>query len=301
MIFDKAWKVVASVAAAAAVIGGFVWWLGREPKREMTPLMYSIARDVTAEFAHEVPRVRDVNTALFLVAGRGPRDEEEQFRRMLTGAVEGTSKYRLETWEDITGKLDKTLVGRFLQEAGLTPGEAPHDLDRAIKAVTRLENAGIAVDGILFVDVVDFTEGPDDDGLGAKITLEGQLYSLPEKKVVEKPTRVTEAIDSSLDPRYVSYKIGQQSFIARLLLWFILSAGLPWAAIGLVRVVLKKRKNELNAVVLVVFTLCDLALFWVLVLALGTSGTSIVGLLLTAGLMGYYNYDALDYIGRRLL
>src|SRR5688572_25155334 len=105
----------------------------------MTPLMEDLAKAATAEFARELPRDRNVNTALFLVSGRGPRDEEDQFREMLEDAVQRTAKYRLETWENITDQLDKTLVGKFLQETGLTPGQAPQRLDQAIKVVTRLE------------------------------------------------------------------------------------------------------------------------------------------------------------------
>lgn len=301
MIFDKLWKIVVSVSVALTLIGVVTYFVTRETKRTMTPLMYDIARDVTQEFARELPRTRDVNTALFLVAGRGPRDEEEQFRDMLTRAVEATSKYRLTTWQDITEQLDETLVGRFLSEVGLAPGQAPNSLDRAVKAVTHLERAGIALDGILFVDVVEFTEGPDQDGLGAKIALDGKLYSLKEKKVVGDGPEVSQSIESAFDPRYVSYRVSQQSLIGRFVLWFLVAAGLPWAGIGVVRRVVKLRKNELNGLLLAAFTVADLLVFWFLVLALGTNPGSLAGLLFTAALMGYYNYDAMDYIGRRLL
>lgn len=301
MIFDKLWKIVVSVSVALTLIGVVTYFVTREAKRTMTPLMHDIARDVTQAFARDLPRSRDVNTALFLVAGRGPRDEEEQFRDMLTRAVEATAKYRLTTWADITDQLGETAVGTFLLEVGLTPGQAPNTMDRAVKAVAHLERAGIALDGILLVDVTEFTEGPDQDGLGAKIALDGKLYSLKEKKVVSDGPTVSQAIESALDPRYVSYRISQQSLIGRFVLWFIVAAGLPWAGIGLVRRVVKARKNELNALLLVGFTVADLLVFWVLVLALGATAGSLAGLLVTAALMGYYNYDAMDYIGRRLL
>lgn len=301
MIFDKLWKIVVSVAVALTLIGVVTYFVTRETKRTMTPLMHDIAQGVTQEFARDLPRTRDVNTALFLVAGRGPRDEEEQFRDMLTRAVEATSKYRLTTWDRVTDQLGETYLGKFFMEVGLTPGQAPNSLDRAIKAVPYLERANIEVDGILLVDVVEFTEGPDQDGLGAKIALDGKLYSIKEKKVVSDGPKVSEGIESSLDPRYVSYRISQQSLIGRFLLWFIVSAGLPWAAIGVVRRVVKMRKNELNGLLLVGFTAADLLVFWLLVLALGTTAGSLAGLLVTAALMGYYNYDAMDYIGRRLL
>lgn len=301
MIFDKLWKIVVSVAVAVTLIGVVTYFVTRETKRQLTPLMEKLAQNVCADFARELPRSREINTALFLVAGRGPRDEEEQFRDMLEDTVQATSKYRLESWERINDRLGETLVGRFLQETGLAPGEAPRTLEQASRVVHRLGDAGFAIDGILFVDIVDFTEGPDQDGLGAKITLDGRLYSVKEKKIVTEPTKVSAAIDSALDPRYVGYKISQQSIILRFLGWFILSAGLPWVGIGVMRAVLKKRRNELNGLLLVLLTLVDLALFWLLVLALGTSGGAFAGLLLTAALMGYYNYDAMDYIGRRLL
>jgi hypothetical protein len=301
VIFDKLWKIVVSVAVAATLIGTVVYFATRETKRQMTPLMKDLAKAATSEFARELPRDRSVNTALFLVSGRGPRDEEDEFREMLTHAVEGTSKYRLETWDRITDQLDETLVGRFLTETGLAPGQSPQRMDQAIKVVTRLEHAGIAVDGILFVDVAEFTEGPDQDGLGARIKLDGSLYSLKEKKTTKAPT-INHEIASALDPRYVSYRITQQTIIGRFLLWFVLACGLPWLCIGLVRKVVKTRRNELNGALLVGFTLVDLLLFWFLVLAMNFFGAGpLTGLLLTAALMGYYNYDAMDYIGRKLL
>jgi hypothetical protein len=301
VIFDKLWKIVTSIAVAALLIGTVVYFATRETKRQMTPLMEDLAKAATAEFARELPRDRSVNTALFLVSGRGPRDEEDQFREMLEDAVQRTSKYRLETWERITDQLDKTLVGRFLQETGLAPGQSPQRLDQAIKVVTRLEHAGIAIDGILFADIIEFTEGPDQDGLGARIKLEGSIYGLKEKKVTKGPT-INHEITSALDPRYVSYRVSQQTIIGRFLLWFVLACGLPWICIALVRKVVKSRKNELNAALLVGFTVVDLVLFWFLVLAMNFFGAGpLTGLLLTAALMGYYNYDAMDYIGRRLL
>lgn len=304
MIFDKLWKIVVSVSVALTLIGVVTYFVTRETRRTMTRLMEDIAREVTQEFARELPRTRDVNTALFLVAGRGPRDEEEQFRDMLTRAVEATSKYRLVTWEDVTEQLGSSWIGKVVSELGLTPGQPPNTFERAVKAVPHLYTANVQIDGILFVDVVEFTEGPDQDGFGARITLQGKLCSLNDKgapsQVTDMP-KVSQAIESVLDPRYVSYRISEQSLIARFVLWFVVAAGLPWAGIGLVRRVLKRRRNELNGLLLAGFTLADLALFWVLILALGTGAGSVAGLLVTAALMGYYNYDAMDYIGRRLL
>lgn len=304
MIFDKLWKIVVSVSVALTLIGVVTYFVTRETKRTMTPLMEDIAHDVTQEFARELPRTRDVNTALFLVAGRGPRDEEEQFRDMLTRAVEATSKYRLVTWDEVTDQLGESWIGKVVSELGLTPGQQPNSFERAVKAVPHLFTANVQIDGILFVDVAEFTEGPDQDGLGARITLQGKLCSLTDKgaaKQVTETPKVSQAIESALDPRYVSYRISQQSLIGRFVVWFIIAAGLPWAGIGVVRRVVKMRKNELNGLLLAGFTVADLVVFWVLVLALGTTTGSLAGLLFTAALMGYYNYDAMDYIGRRLL
>lgn len=304
MIFDKLWKIVVSVSVALTLIGVVTYFVTRETKRTMTPLMYDIARDVTQEFARELPRTRDVNSALFLVSGRGPRDEEEQFREMLTRSVEATSKYRLVTWDEVTDQLGESWIGKVVSELGLTPGQAPNSFDRAVKAVPHLYTANVQFDGILFVDVAEFTEGPDQDGLGAKIALHGKLCSLTDKgapKEVTDGPKVSQSIESSLDPRYVSYRISQQSLIGRFVLWFVVAAGLPWAGIGVVRRVAKLRKNEANGLLLAAFTVADLLVFWFLVLALGTTAGSVAGLLVTAALMGYYNYDAMDYIGRRLL
>ncbi len=302
-IFDKMWKFALSSLILSVVVGTVVYFVTRETPRKMTPLMHELAVSASRRVAQDLPRARDVNGVLLIVAGRGQRDEEVQFRDMVTDQITATSKYRVRTWKDVTGQLEQSLLGRFLTETGLAPGEAPTTIERADKVLRRLEaaNAVSDVDGVLLVDVVDFTEGPSQDGLGARVEVEAKLWGMKASKVLAESGRVVEAVESALDLRYVRYSISQTTLLGRFFLWFALSALLPWGGIGLVRLVVRKRRNDLNVAMLALFTVLSLALFWVLVLALGTGGGSLVALLLVAGVMGYYHYDACDYIGRRLL
>ena len=56
-----------------------------------------------------------------------------------------------------------------------------------------------------------------------------------------------------------------------------------------------------NLVLLGGLTAIDLFLAWVILMAMGLGWGYVVGLVILGGLVGYYNYDACDYIERKLL
>lgn len=300
MIVDKLWKIVLSSVLATALIGGITYWATRETPKQMTPLAHELSVSATSEFARRIPRAQEVKTCLLIVSTRGPADQAQQLREMLVEAVDASGKYRLRTWSDVTKELGSNIFGQITSKLGLTPGEEPGSLQAAVSAAEFASTANVELDGILMVDS-NLLEGSDDDGFGTKVTLEGTLWGLKAKKALAEPVKVHEEITSRLDGRYVSYVIGRQSLILRLFLWFLAAAGLPWLCITIVRVVVKKKDNVLNIGMLAVFTLLDLLLFWILVLAIGGGMGTGLALLLVGGLMGYYNYDACDYIERRLL
>lgn len=303
-MFDKAWKLALVVVAIALVVGLTYWLFSGEERRELTPLMADLARDSAEDFATRLPRHRDVNTALLLVAGRGTRDEEEQFNRLLLDHVQRSSKYRIRTWEEITDRFGETFVGAAAQKLGLLPGQAPTSLGKAVAAVELIQKTNLDggdLDGVLLVDVQQFTEGPRQDGLGAQITLVGKLYSTRSKQVVEEVGPLTHEITSAWDLRYIRYWLSESSLLGRVFLWLLVLLGLPWALIQLVRPIVKRKRNAWNVTLLVSLTVVDVLLGWVLLTALATGGWTVLMLLAVAGLAGYYNYDACDYIERRLL
>lgn len=298
-MFDKAWKVVTGLLALALLIGGIVYLASRTPTRKMHPLLHEVAAESVVAFASEVPRVRELDALLLIVDGRGQRDEEQQFMQMVEDQLQRDPKYRLETWRDVERQAKATWLGQLYEKLGMVPGEPPHSLEKAGEVVNRLDTANITLDGVLYVKVEEFTEG--DGGLGARIALEGAIWSRKQKAVVQKLPRVTRAIESAWDARYLSYSITQVNVFGRGLLWFALSAAVPWAGIGVVRAVVKRKSNPLNLAMLAGFTLVDLVLAFVLLCALTFGPGSLILLLVVAAAMGYYNYDACDYIERRLL
>lgn len=301
MIVDQVWKLVLSAVLGTALIGGIAWWATRDRPRQMTDLGKQLAESATTEFAKRLPRAQEVNRCLIIISTRGPRDQAGQLQEMLAAAIDKTGKFRLETWDALTRQLDKNKLAPFLTALGLLPGVEPTSLEQAVKACKQLdERANITVDGVLFVDS-NLQEGTEEDGFGTRIALAGQLWGLRAGKLLNDGPRIEETIDSRLDPRYVSYTIGRQTLLGRLFLWFLVSAGAPWAGIGLVRAIVRRKDNALNLALLAALTLLDLGLFFVLVLAIDPGALGTIALLVVAGLMGYYNYDACDYIERRLL
>ncbi len=300
-MFDKLWKILAGAAGIGLVVGLVLYFTG-ETRREMTPLMSQMASAVTVRFAHELPRHPEVNTVLVLVVGRGNRDEEQQFHEMLLERVRDADKYRLITWAEVQERLEKgNWYEKFLGKSGLVPGSPPTTVEQALPSIEYLEHANILIDGILLIRVTSFNEGPEQTGLGAKIAVEADLYSAKQKEVVEQLGPFTESLESPWDMRYLRYSMGSQSLLWRVPVWFLAAVSLPWLGIQLVRAVVRRRSNEANLVMLVGLTAFDLLLAWVLLFAFGWGPGTFAGLLVLAGLMGYYNYDATDYIARKLL
>ena len=165
--------------------------------------------------------------------------------------------------------------------------------------LAKLDEANVKVDGALIVNIKRFDEGPKQSGLGAKITVNAEIYSNNSKKVTEVPD-VSREITSAWDRRYLAHVMDQQSIFWRFPLWFVIACGLPWALIALVRKVLNKRDNVWNIGLILALTVASMCAAWPLLFEFGASGGTIVGEVFVLLAMGYYNYDAIDYIDRKL-
>lgn len=299
-MFDKLWKIVVGSLVLSGLVALVVWGLS-DNERQMTKLMQQLAVEVQQEFKASLPRERSINRMLILVPQRSPRSEEKQFRDQLVDTVVASDKYSLVTWAEVEDKVQGSQWTKILSEIGLMPGAEPSSLEQTQKAMKQLDRANFEIDGAMFIDVTEFNEGDDVDGFGARIGVKATIWSRKQGRALHEVGPVRQAIDSRLDLRYLSHAMSKQSLLWRIPLWLILACGLPWALIAVVRVVVKRRDNSLNMALLLAFTVADVVLAWVFLTGFGTGGLAIFGLLLVAGLMGYYNYDATDYIERRLL
>ena len=297
MVLTNVYRIAIVVLAMGTLSGAVAWFLKESP-REMPPVLKELSDDVAGRFATAIPRTRDVNDLLILILQRGNRDEEAQFRKVLKQKVRDAGKYKIEDWEDLKKKFNDNLLQNMMAKINLLPGEDPKDLAQAKSALRILAKTGKEIDGVLLVDVTEFNEG--DEGFGAKVTCEGEIFSVAKDATIDKVPTVSRSIDSHLDYVYLHHRLASATFVGRFLLWFLVAATQPFVLIQLVRGVVKRRKNELNLMLLAGFTVVDLALAWVLISAIAVGlGTGLLLLLLT-GLLGYYNYDAIDYIERRL-
>lgn len=290
-MLDKLAKIGVIVVAAGLVVGVVSYFVMREAPRTMPAVLEEVAKKASRDFAEAVPVERDVNDVLFLVVQRGGRDEERQFRDILKRDVQSTGKYRVKTWEDVQSKLRG--IGKLLEQAGLIPDEPPDSIEDARKLLKILAASNVRIDGMLLARVVDFI--PGDHGLGAKVTVEGELHNLASAKTTPIPPK-SAAITSALDYSYLSHRIEDVSFIGRFLGWFVMAAVLPFLLKGVVSSIVAKRRNELNAALLVGLTLADVVLGWILIASLGYGWGTFLVLAILAGAMGYYNHDAIEYI-----
>jgi hypothetical protein len=288
----------AIVVIAAGVILAIVLWLKGESRRKMPPVLRDLSETVTDEFAEKLPRDRSVNDLLILVLQSGNRDEEVEFKQLLKEKVKGTSKYKISDWDDVKKTFSDNYWQLAAQKLGMLPGEDPKDLKQAKKALDFLATTGKKLDGVLLVTVDDFDEGQE--GFKAKVSCEGEIYSVDQQKTIDTVPQITDSVSSHWDYRYLHHKISSTSVIGRFLLWFLIASTLPFLLIQLVRAVVSKRNNELNVALVAGLTLVDVLLGWVLLTSISLGmGTALIVLILL-GAMGYYNYDACDYIERRL-
>jgi hypothetical protein len=295
---DKIFKIVGGFVVLGLVVALIVW-LTHDSKRKLSPILEELSEEVSTEFAEKLPRNRQVNDLLMILPRSGNiRDEELRFRDILKNDIVKARKYNVSDWEDVKKKVGDTFIGKVLTETGLVPGDDPKNLDQAVKIMKRLSAANQNFDGVLLVYVKDFDEGQE--GLHAKVSVDGEIYGVAAATTIEKVPPVARSVDSVMNYTYLHHRIESMSIFLRFFGWFLVAATMPFALIQLVRAVVTKRKNELNLALIASFTIIDVLLAWILISAMSFGmGTTLFALLL-AGLLGYYNYDACDYIERRL-
>lgn len=297
-MFDKLVKVGIVVIAIGVIVGLVAYFKGPSV-RDLPPILDDLAENVSTEFAEKLPRTRDVNDLLLIVPRKGnPRDEEKQFRTKLKNKIDAARKYNVKDWEDVKGHLGDTWLGKLYEKTGLVPGDDPKNLEEAVKVLKVLSTANQTFDGVLVATIEEFQEGQA--GLGAKVAVKGEIYSVAAAKTVETMPSVSDEVASRLDYRYLHHTIASSTFIGRFFLWFVVAATQPFALIQVVRAVVRRRQNELNLALIAGFTIVDVVLAWICLTSISTGGFAIFLLLLVAAGMGYYNYDACDYIERRL-
>ncbi|MBL4849134.1 MAG: hypothetical protein JKY65_26720 [Planctomycetes bacterium] len=293
----------------STVVGGLTFWLTRPTGPQMTPLMRRLTDGVTKEFGEQVPVHRKVETVYILLNSGASRTPEQEFQAGLEEAVHKSGRYKIQDWKTIEKWLEqeankvtlRNVVNKYLMGKDGTINE-PTTLEQLKGVIKELDAANYPdLDGVLVVDIKEFHEGPDEDGFGAKVSVEAKLWSKREDKFVAEVGPISDEITSRLDLRYLQHNAGQTSWLLRFLLWVLISCGLPWGGIQVVRAVLKKRNNSATFTLLGLFTGVSVILAWPLLASFGTGGGTVVALLIAAGAMGYYNYDAIEYINRRLL
>ncbi|MDF1664108.1 MAG: hypothetical protein P1V97_20235 [Planctomycetota bacterium] len=294
---------LSSIIVALLIGGGLTYyWVKDEPKRELNAVMKELSIKTAKELAQKLPRIQGFEDVL-VVPIVGGRDEDTRLKDILTNEVAAVRKYTMKDWNDIRDKLeDGPLWGQFIQKIGIVEEEPPKTLEQAKKAAKVLGTAGMNLDGVLIIEGV-FDQGPNEDALGAKVILTARFFNLDTgKELKEEEVSASNGIESAWNLLYLTHKLDSFGFISRFLLWIIVVCLQPWLLINLCRAVIRRKKNEWNMVLLTTFTIIDTALAWPLLMTMVIPGLmGIIFLVIIFGIAGYYNYDAMDYIERRLL
>lgn len=290
---------IAMVLVAAG--GGIAYWLlGGESERDLNSVMQELSIRASEDFAKQLPRVQDVED-LLVVPLVGGRQEDSRLAGIVSGAVERQRKYTVWSWAALKKNLGEgDRWGWLLDQAGIIPGQRPKTVEQARKIVSRLKTANRDIDGVLFIKC-RFDQGPRLDCLGASVELTGTFYDGIKKTTVGGELTSRAAIESAWNHLYLTHKVGTYSFLGRLLIWVLIASIQPFLLIAVARWGLKQKNNLVNMALLAGMTLVSTSLAWVLILSFGLSFMTLAVVVVMGAGLGYYNYDALDYIERRLL
>lgn len=296
------WKLISF--GVTLVLGGIASWLyfSSEPKRELNAVTRELSVRVCRDFSERLPRLVDMEDVL-LVPVVGGRDEDNRLRELFIEQISASRKYSFHSWDRIKAKLEGgNLWQIFVKKVGLVGEDPPKSLDEAAKAAKELASANYKIDGILIVKgLID--EAASNDGLGARVTLTGHFYDAKKRQpLTDVEITAEERIDSIWNRLYLTHKIDRMGAITRFVVWFLIGSLLPWGLLPVLRKILRAKDNTKSAAALALMTLVDVFAAWIFLMAV--TEMSLGGLLflsVIAGLSGYYNYDALDYIDRRLL
>lgn len=297
---------LSSIIVALLIGGGLTYYLVKdEPKREMSKVLEQLSIQTARELAQKLPRLKGFEDVL-VVPIVGGRDEDTQLKDIINNEVAFVRKYSMKNWDDIRKKLeDGPFWGQMISKIGLVEEEPPKTLKQAEDAAGMLGRTGMKLDGVLIIRG-EMDEGPNKDALGANVKLTAIFYDLDENdnatELIDESVSAENGIKSVWNLLYLTNKLESFGFFSRFLLWIIFVCFQPWALINLCRAVIRRKKNEWNMGLLATFTLLDTALAWPLLMTMIIPGLmGIVFLIIIAGISGYYNYDAMDYIERRLL
>lgn len=294
---------LSSIIVALLIGGGLTYyWLKDEPKRELNAVMKELSIKTAKELAQKLPRIQGFEEVL-VVPIVGGRDEDTRLKDIITNEVAEVRKYTMKDWNHIRESLDNgALWSQFVSKIGLVEEEPPKTLEQAMKAAKVLGSTGMKLDGVLIIQGV-FDQGPNEDALGAKVRLTARFYDLNSgKELKDQEVTAANGIESAWNLLYLTHKLDSFGFFSRFFLWMIVVCLQPWLLINLCRAVIRRKRNEWNMALLGTFTIIDTALAWPLLMTMVIPGLmGIVFLIIVFGICAYYNYDAMDYIERRLL
>jgi hypothetical protein len=294
---------VSTLIATLLIGGGLTYYfLSDEPKRELNAVMRELSIQTAKELAQKLPRITGMEDVL-VVPIVGGRDEDKRLQDIINNEIAKVRKYSIKDWGYIKDKLsDGPLWGQFMEKVGIINDAPPKNLEQALKAAKVLATTGMNLDGVLIIKG-DFDQGPNEDALGANVRLTARFFDVKNKKELENQQKVAEnGIKSAWNRLYLTHKLDNMGILPRFLFWALVVCLQPWLLIELCRLVLRRKRNAGNMILLAVFTLVDTALAWPLLMALTSLGLmSITALICIAGATAYYNYDAMDYIERKLL
>jgi hypothetical protein len=296
-------KYILIVASIAAVGFGGYWYFSQERKREMNPVMEELSKRTTKDFSSQIPRVQNVER-LLVIAKIGGRDEDSHLEQTLVNSIANKRKYTVQTWREIQEKLDAgTLWQQFMDQMGWIDGQMPTTLEETQAAVKVLNTANIKIDGVFIIDCLYQEE---EDSVGSKVALEGQIYKVNKRtsKLTKagKHVEASNSIETHWDRLYLTYEVQSYSFFTRFLIWCLFSFAPFWVFIPTTRWVIKKKDNTWLGVYIGLSIFSGTFLFWFILAALASINFgTVVFLIIVASAIYKINYDALDYIARKLM
>ena len=270
------WAVISQVLArvGAVALVGYMAWLGWDyfgPQRPVVgPMRMEVAGQLVPDVIADLRKARgDVRTAAVLHLANDPSD-------VLTSGL------RTEIQQSgILDVCDATLMERVRDGLRLRQ-PACADLGQALE-----EGKSLGVQGVIFGQVNVF----ESIGGEAKLDVDLRLADVAGRRILLE-RRYTKSLGGGLlSASNVQEEVLKITPFKRLLAWAVIVLLLPVFTISFIRAMVRRESNRVNAGVLVVYTVVDIILAYLMVgAALAGWASVILFLIAAAAALGYNGY-----------
>lgn len=277
---------IALIAFFSVATVALVWLLidqWGEPRIKLDPYRQLLAKQVVHDVVWELPRRDEIRR---LVVVPIVRDVDERVTDLLYDALYERDLFFLANQSDVRSVIENKFNDR-----------EPLNIAEAVAVGRAMAADDTSIQGVLFPVLSAFSPGRE--GVGARVELKAWLVRLDSAATVPGGTVVsTTEMASRWDLDWFAAYAQSSSRFWRMVLWLLLTTGLPFALFPVVKAALAMDNNRANGALL--GGLVAASTMWALVLMGLRPGWSGAALLVIAALGAFvYSFGICDWIDEK--